>query len=88
MLADEQQALQLAFTALEEKFRKMQDDNNELVTRWMAQKAVAAEKMNKENDAAIKAKQRKLQVQLEEAAKEFKEVTPPKWVLRKRYPLW
>lgn len=36
MLTDEQQALQLAFTSLEEKFRKVQDDNNDLVTRWMA----------------------------------------------------
>ncbi len=34
MLTDEQQALQLAFTSLEEKFRKLQDDNNDLVTRY------------------------------------------------------
>ena len=33
MLTDEQQALQLAFTSLEEKFRKLQEDNNDLVKR-------------------------------------------------------
>ena len=80
VLADEQQALQLAFTSLEEKFRKMQEDNNDLVTRWMALKAKDADRMNTENDQLIKAKQKKLQQQLEEAAKEHKEITPPKYV--------
>ena len=36
MLTDEQQALQLAFTSLEEKFRKIQEDNNDLVKRYFA----------------------------------------------------
>ncbi len=34
MLTDEQQALQLAFTSLEEKFRSIQEDNNDLVKRY------------------------------------------------------
>lgn len=38
MLADEQQALQLAFCSLEEKNRKLKEENNELVKRWMEHK--------------------------------------------------
>ena len=56
----------------------MQEDNNDLVTRWMAQKAEMADRMNSENDMVVKAKQKKLQQQLEEAAKEHKEITPPR----------
>ena len=40
LLTDEQNALQLAFTSLEEKFRKVQEDNNDLVTRWMQIKVI------------------------------------------------
>lgn len=49
MLKDEHQALQLAFTALEDKYLKAQEDNRELVERWMAQKAKDADVMNEEN---------------------------------------
>ena len=49
MLKDEHQALQLAFTALEDKYQKAQDDNRELIERWMAQKARDADIMNEEN---------------------------------------
>ena len=49
MLKDEHQALQLAFTALEDKYQKAQDDNRELIERWMVQKAKDADIMNEEN---------------------------------------
>ena len=53
ILADEQQALQLAFTKLEEKFRKMQEDNNDLVTRWMQLKSQAADKVMGRNSSSF-----------------------------------
>ena len=76
MLTDEQQALQLAFTSLEEKFRKMQEDNNELVSRWMELKAGAADKLNAENDNNLRKRQVKLQKQLAEACREKVEIDP------------
>jgi autophagy-related protein 16 len=54
MLKDEQQALQMAYTSLELKFRKTMDENAELVQRWMAQKAKAADTLNEENDQMLR----------------------------------
>jgi len=54
MLKDEHQALQLAFTAMEEKYRKSQEDNRELVERWMEQKSKDADKLNAENDFVLR----------------------------------
>ncbi|KAK0161208.1 hypothetical protein PV327_009703 [Microctonus hyperodae] len=50
MLRDEYQALQLAFASLEEKLRKSQEENRQLVERLIKCKAKDAEKMNEEND--------------------------------------
>ncbi|GFO28485.1 autophagy-related protein 16-1 [Plakobranchus ocellatus] len=60
----------MAFSALEEKYRKCQDDNNDLVQRWMEQKAKDADRMNAENADFIKDRQQKLARDLAEAAKE------------------
>lgn len=49
-LKDEHQALQMAFTALEEKYRKVQEENSELMARWLNQKMKEADIMNQEND--------------------------------------
>ena len=54
MLTDEQQALQLAYIGLEQKFRKMQEDNNELVARWMEWKSNVADKLNEENEHFVR----------------------------------
>ncbi|XP_066591197.1 autophagy-related protein 16-1 isoform X3 [Prorops nasuta] len=50
MLKDEHQALQLAFASLEEKLRKAQEENRQLVERLIKYKARDADKMNEEND--------------------------------------
>ncbi|XP_036150717.1 autophagy-related protein 16-1-like isoform X3 [Monomorium pharaonis] len=50
MLKDEHQALQLAFASLEEKLRKTQEENRQLIERLIKYKARDAEKMNEEND--------------------------------------
>ncbi|XP_044582789.1 autophagy-related protein 16-1 [Cotesia glomerata] len=50
MLRDEYQALQLAFASLEEKLRKAQEENRQLVERLIKCKTKDAEKMNEEND--------------------------------------
>ncbi|XP_029054178.1 autophagy-related protein 16-1 isoform X1 [Osmia bicornis bicornis] len=50
MLKDEHQALQLAFASLEEKLRKAQEENRQLVERLIKYKTRDAEKVNEEND--------------------------------------
>ncbi|XP_076172780.1 autophagy-related protein 16-1-like isoform X1 [Ptiloglossa arizonensis] len=50
MLTDEYQALQLAFTSLEEKIRKIQEENRQLVERLIKYKTRDAEKVNEENE--------------------------------------
>uniref|UniRef100_A0A7D9NLG3 APG16-like 1 n=1 Tax=Xenopus tropicalis TaxID=8364 RepID=A0A7D9NLG3_XENTR len=49
-LKDEYDALQITFTALEDKLRKTTEDNQELVSRWMAEKAQEANRLNAENE--------------------------------------
>ncbi|GAA6074136.1 autophagy-related protein 16-1 isoform X1 [Tachysurus ichikawai] len=49
-LRDEYDALQITFSALEEKLRKTTEDNQELVSRWMAEKAQEANRLNAENE--------------------------------------
>ncbi|XP_033298801.1 autophagy-related protein 16-1 isoform X1 [Bombus vosnesenskii] len=50
MLKDEHQALQLAFASLEEKLRKTQEENRQLIERLIKYKTRDAEKVNEEND--------------------------------------
>nr|XP_034989282.1 autophagy-related protein 16-1 isoform X2 [Zootoca vivipara] len=69
-LKDEYDALQITFNALEEKLRKTTEDNQELVTRWMAEKAQEANRLNAENEKDSRRRQAKLQKELAEAAKE------------------
>ncbi|KAG0726706.1 Autophagy-related protein 16-1 [Chionoecetes opilio] len=75
VLRDEYQTLNLAFTALEEKYRKEKEENRDLIDRWMAQKAKDAEKLNVENDSILKKRQMIVEEQLKEAAREPKLVT-------------
>uniref|UniRef100_A0A6Q2YES3 APG16-like 1 n=1 Tax=Esox lucius TaxID=8010 RepID=A0A6Q2YES3_ESOLU len=53
-LKDEYDALQITFGALEEKLRRTTDDNQELVSRWMAEKSQEANKLNAENEKDCK----------------------------------
>ncbi|KAK6297104.1 hypothetical protein J4Q44_G00332460 [Coregonus suidteri] len=69
-LKDEYDALQITFGALEEKLRRTTDDNQELVSRWMAEKSQEANKLNAENEKDCKRRQAKLQKELADAAKE------------------
>ncbi|KAM9820963.1 LOW QUALITY PROTEIN: autophagy-related protein 16-1 [Neosynchiropus ocellatus] len=69
-LKDEYDALQITFGALEEKLRKTTEDNQELVTRWMAEKAQEANRLNAENEKDCRRRQAKLQKELADAAKE------------------
>ncbi|KAG8445417.1 hypothetical protein GDO86_010265 [Hymenochirus boettgeri] len=69
-LKDEYDALQITFNALEDKLRKTTEDNLELVTRWMAEKAQEANRLNAENEKDLKRRQARLQKELAEAAKE------------------
>ncbi|KAM9734309.1 autophagy-related protein 16-1 isoform 3-T3 [Menidia menidia] len=69
-LKDEYDALQITFCALEEKLRKTSEDNQELVARWMAEKAQEANRLNAENEKDSRRRQAKLQKELADAAKE------------------
>ncbi|KAK7881023.1 hypothetical protein WMY93_030612 [Mugilogobius chulae] len=69
-LKDEYDALQITFSALEEKLRKTTEDNQELVSRWMAEKAQEANRLNAENEKDTRRRQAKLQKDLADAAKE------------------
>ncbi|XP_048015636.1 autophagy-related protein 16-1 isoform X3 [Megalobrama amblycephala] len=75
-LRDEYDALQITFGALEEKLRKTTEDNQELVTRWMAEKAQEANRLNAENEKDTRRRQAKLQKELADAAKEPLPIDP------------
>ncbi|KXJ15044.1 autophagy-related protein 16-1 [Exaiptasia diaphana] len=70
LIKDELQVLQLEHTSLEDKFKKTQEENRELVERWMIQKAKDADKVNMENELQVRTRQAQLQRELLEAAKE------------------
>ena len=78
LLKDEYQALQLALNSAETKLRTIQRENETLVTQLMALKAQDAERMNFENDQFIQKQQQLMQIELAEAAKEQKSVSPEK----------
>ena len=69
-LADEQQALQMAYVSMESVVRRLQEDNQELVARWMQLKAKDADRMNQENEKFVKAKEEKVKEELRKAADE------------------
>ncbi|XP_051522212.1 autophagy-related protein 16-1-like isoform X3 [Myxocyprinus asiaticus] len=75
-LRDEYDALQITFGALEEKLRRTTEDNQELVTRWMTEKAQEANKLNAENEKDSRRRQAKLQKELADAAKEPLPIDP------------
>ena len=76
MLKDEHQALGLAFCTMEDRYKKLQEDNTDLITRWMEVKAKDADKLNTENDDQLRKKQAKLKQELEEAAREPVKIRP------------
>jgi len=67
---DELQALQMAYTSLEGSLRRLQEDNQELVSRWMALKARDADRVNEENALFQKEKLDKVRNDLQRAASE------------------
>ncbi|XP_076025638.1 autophagy-related protein 16-1 isoform X2 [Genypterus blacodes] len=75
-LKDEYDALQITFSALEDKLRKTTEDNQELVSRWMAEKAQEANRLNAENEKDTRRRQAKLQKELADAAKEPLPIDP------------
>ena len=71
-LKDEHSTLQLLYVKTEENIRIIQNENAELIQRWMEEKAKDALRMNQDNDAFQKRKQEKMKKDLAEAAKEIK----------------
>ncbi|XP_055333717.1 autophagy-related protein 16-1-like isoform X2 [Paramacrobiotus metropolitanus] len=70
LLKDEQQALHIAYCSMEEKFRKMALENQELIDRWLKLKAQEVDRMNQEAEASARLRQRSMQHDILEAAKE------------------
>ncbi|XP_029429045.1 autophagy-related protein 16-like [Rhinatrema bivittatum] len=50
LLGNEHDALQLTFTALEERLHRIESENQKLVTRWMEEKALEADRLNRCNE--------------------------------------
>lgn len=69
-LRDEYSALHLLHSMLEEKLKKTQMENNQLVERLVLFKAKDAEKMNEENETFRKIKSDKMKRDLDEACRE------------------
>lgn len=76
-LRDEHTALQLAFSALEEKLRGVQDENRSLLDRLMKYKSKDADKLNEENESFLKKRSDKLRRDLEDAVRETRNSTSP-----------
>ncbi|XP_018564835.1 autophagy-related protein 16-1 [Anoplophora glabripennis] len=79
-LRDEHQALQLAFSSIEEKLRKIQDENRHLVERLIKYKAKDADRMNEENDNFLRNRYKRMQKEIEEACKETRGTSPEQLV--------
>lgn len=75
-LKDEYQTNLLAFSALEEKLRKIQDENRQLVDRLIKYKAKDADKMNEENDNFLKKRYARMQKEIEEACRDTRGNSP------------
>ncbi|XP_066565817.1 autophagy-related protein 16-1 isoform X2 [Amia ocellicauda] len=75
-LKDEYDALQITFNALEDKLRRTTEENQELISRWMAEKAQEANRLNAENEKDCRRRQAKLQKDLADAAKEPLPIDP------------
>lgn len=73
---DELQALQMAYAAIEKNLRDLQEDNADLVTRWMAQKADLANRMNAENETFRARQHRLLQEKIDAAAADTSVIPP------------
>jgi hypothetical protein len=50
LIQDEYNSLQMAFNRTELNLRKLQEENIELVERWMKSKAADADRLNQENE--------------------------------------
>ncbi|OQV25584.1 Autophagy-related protein 16-1 [Hypsibius exemplaris] len=70
LIKDEQQALHIAYCSMEEKFRKMANENEDLIQRWLRHKADEVERMNIETENQNRMRQRSLQRDIIEAAKD------------------
>jgi autophagy-related protein 16 len=70
VLKDEQQALHLTCNAQGDRLKKLQEDNRDLVERWMLQKAKDADSVNRKNEEEARERMHKLQLELADAAQE------------------
>ncbi|XP_071949577.1 autophagy-related protein 16-1-like isoform X2 [Antedon mediterranea] len=68
ILRDEQQALHLAYSGLEVKLRDVQQDNDDLLKRWLEKKALDANIINNSNDEFYMNQGKKIAENLEEAS--------------------
>ncbi|XP_033117161.1 autophagy-related protein 16-1-like, partial [Anneissia japonica] len=69
IIRDEQQALQLAYTGLEAKLRKVQEEFDDLLKRWLELKALDANIVNNSNDKFLEEQKKKQKIILDEAVK-------------------
>jgi len=70
-IKDEYQALQMLYNSIDEKLKKTQHENRQLVERWLTEKAKMADQVNAANDIDKKVREQVLQKQLQDAANEY-----------------
>jgi len=74
LLKDEYQALQLALNTAESSLNSIKKENENLILQLMSLKAKDADRMNMENDLFMMKKHQLMQLELAEAASEFKHI--------------
>lgn len=71
---DEYTTLRLEFSSIEDKLRKLQDENMQLMEALMAYKSKDADKLNEENDNFVRKKAAKVQKDIEDACRDSSKV--------------
>ncbi|XP_067948246.1 autophagy-related protein 16-like [Watersipora subatra] len=69
MLKDEQQALQLEYICMSDKYKVTEQQYNDLIERWLERTQQDADQQNKEMEEFQRQKQNKIQKQIKEAMK-------------------
>ncbi|KAA0192344.1 hypothetical protein HAZT_HAZT001564 [Hyalella azteca] len=77
LVRDEYNTLNMTYEALNSKFIKLKDENIQLLQRWIEYKSKDAERLNRENEEQLKARQEKVAESIREATEDFNVVVLP-----------
>ncbi|KAF2368202.1 WD40 repeat [Trinorchestia longiramus] len=77
LVRDEYNTLNMTYESLNSKFLKLKEENSHLVQRWVEYKSKDAERLNKENELLLKARQQAVAESIREATEDFGAVVIP-----------